>query len=57
MLAGWFTKKKLRDYIPQHPTRQHYKNARRIINGTDKDDLIAGYALVFEEALKKGEWL
>ena len=57
MLEGWFTGKKLRDYLPQHPTREHYKNARRIVNGTDKADLIAGIALEFEKALKLGEWL
>jgi putative chitinase len=56
MLEGWFTKKKLRDYIPQHPTREHYSNARRIINGMDKADLIAGYAVEFEKALKLGDW-
>jgi hypothetical protein len=56
MLEGWFTKKRLRDYIPAEPTRQHYVNARRIINGTDKADLIAGYAVEFEKALRLGEW-
>lgn len=56
MIEGWFTTKKLRDYIPQNPTRVHYKNARRIINGTDKADLIAGYAVEFEKALRLGEW-
>lgn len=57
MLEGWFTGKKLRDYLPQQPTREQYKNARQIINGHDRDDLIAGYAVVFEEGLKKGEWV
>jgi putative chitinase len=57
MVEGWFTGKKLRDFLPQHPTRDQYKNARQIINGHDRDLLIAGYAVAFEEALKRGEWL
>lgn len=56
MIEGWFTGKKLRDYIPAAANRDHYKNARRIINGTDKDDLIAGYALEFDKGLTEGEW-
>jgi putative chitinase len=56
MLEGWFTGKKLRDYIPNNPTREHYRNARRIINGTDRADLVAGYAEAFENALKEGVW-
>jgi putative chitinase len=57
MIEGWFSGKKLRDYIGRVPTREQYKNARQIINGHDRDDLVAGYAVVFEEALKLGEWL
>lgn len=56
MLEGWFTKKKLRDYIPNNPEKRHYVNARRIINGTDKAELIAGYAIEFEKGLRMGEW-
>lgn len=56
MLEGWFTGKKLRDYIPNSPDRQNYRNARRIINGTDRADLIAGYAIEFEKALRQGDW-
>lgn len=56
MLEGWFTGKKLRDYLPNEPTRQQYRNARRIVNGTDRADLIAGYAVEFEKALRKGDW-
>lgn len=43
---GWFTGKKLSDYLPGD-----YTNARRVVNGTDKADLIAGYARGFEAAL------
>lgn len=56
MIEGWFTGKALRDYIPQTPTRQHFANARRIINGMDKADLIAGYAEIFHKALIAGGW-
>jgi putative chitinase len=56
MLEGLFTGKKLRDYIPNNPSREHYRNARRIINGTDRADLVAGYAVEFEKALTLGEW-
>lgn len=50
MAGGWFTGKANKHYLDQSPP--DYKNARRIINGTDKADLIAGYAKTFEAALK-----
>jgi len=50
MKDGWFTGKKLSDYINQ--SKKDYLNARRIINGTDKDKLISGYAETFEKALR-----
>lgn len=56
MRDGWFTGKTLNDYIPATPTRQHFTNARRIINGTDKADQIAGQAQVFFAALQAGDW-
>lgn len=57
MLAGWFCEgKTLRRYLPAQPNRTHYKNARRIINIQDKADLIAGYAIEFEQGLRLGEW-
>lgn len=49
MIEGWFTGKKLSDYITL--TKSDYKGARRIINGTDKDDEIADIARQFEEDL------
>ncbi|ULJ63264.1 hypothetical protein MIS46_04235 [Wielerella bovis] len=49
MKEGWFTGKKLSDYINDH--RNDYVNARRIVNGTDKADQIARYARVFETTL------
>lgn len=56
MKAGWFTGKSLRTYIPAAPTREHFANARRVINGTDKADQIAGYAMTFLAALQAGDW-
>lgn len=49
MLQGLFTGQKLSDYINKNKT--DYVNARRIVNGTDKADLIAGYAKKLENIL------
>ena len=49
MREGWFTTKKLSDYIKNG--KADYVGARRIINGTDDARLIAGYAETFEKAL------
>lgn len=51
-LEGWYTGKKLGDYI--NSAKTDYINARRVINGTDKAQLIAGYADAFEDAIKAG---
>lgn len=48
--GGWFTGKKLSDYLPGD-----YRNARRVVNGTDRADLIAGYARQFENAIVAAE--
>lgn len=50
MAEGWFTGKKLVDYLTS--TTTNYVGARRIINGTDKAKTIAGYAATFEAALR-----
>jgi putative chitinase len=50
MEEGWFTGKKLADYLSG--TKSDYVGARRIINGTDKAREIADYALAFEAALR-----
>ena len=47
---GWFTGKKLSDYIGK--VNKDYVSARRIINGTDKATKIANEAFVFEKALR-----
>lgn len=62
MDKGWFTGKKFADYIDNidesdDEDMREYKNARRIINGTDKAELIAIYALTFEAALKAMDYL
>jgi hypothetical protein len=49
MMHGWFTGKKLGDYI--RPGSVDFVNARRIINGTDKAQQIAVYAANFQHAL------
>lgn len=48
-VEGWFTGKKLNDYINDKTT--DYRNARRVVNGVDDADLIASYARVFQQAL------
>lgn len=50
MQRGVFTGKKLSDYISD--TGKDYKGARKIINGTDKAAMIAGYAVAFEKILR-----
>jgi hypothetical protein len=47
---GDFTGKSLENYFNE--TKEDWLNARRIINGTDKADLIAGYGKKFYQALK-----
>jgi len=50
MAAGWFTGKKLSDYITL--SKSDFTNARRIVNGTDRASLIAGYAKTYDQLLK-----
>lgn len=57
MEEGWFTGKKLRDFIDtidesDEEDGREFEEGRRIINGVDRKKLIASYALVFEKALK-----
>ena len=58
MNGGWFTGKSLGSYLPRNGPagRQAFVNARRIINGTDCNALIASYALEFQQALEDGSW-
>jgi predicted chitinase len=48
-VEGLWTGKKLSDYFNDRTS--DWKNARRIVNGTDRADLIAGYGKAFHEAL------
>jgi hypothetical protein len=50
MQEGWFTGRKLSDYVTLY--RSDFKGARRIVNGTDKASLIAGYAAQYDALLK-----
>ena len=52
MRDGWFTRKRLADYFSR--AKDDPVNARRIINGTDKAQLIAGYHRDFLTALGHG---
>lgn len=53
MKKGMFTGKRLSDYINQN--KKDFVGARYIVNGTDKAELIAGYAEIFEKALDTSE--
>lgn len=50
MKYGWFTGKKLSDYITLRSS--NFTGARRIVNGTDKAAMIAGYAVEYDALLK-----
>ena len=58
MEAGWFTGRAFKDYLPANgPANSgNFLSARRIINGTDRAELIAGYAVKFQDALLAGGW-
>ena len=47
-LEGWFTGRKLSDYLPGD-----YRNARRIINGLESAAKVARYAQIFENHLRE----
>ena len=56
MRDGWFSGKKLSDYLPPQgvATKAQYIQARRVINILDKAEQIEGYAQAFERALRDG---
>lgn len=58
MTEGWFTGKRLVDYLPASgkATLAQFVAARRIINGTDRAQSIAAIALNFQDALVAGGW-
>lgn len=57
MVEGWFTGKGL-DLLPavMPATEIQFIRARPIVNGTDRAQMIAGYALILQVALQKGGW-
>ena len=55
MEQGWFTGKKLGDYLGP-PTDANFFNCRRIINGTDKAIEISRVAQGMLQALRAGGW-
>lgn len=59
MRDGWFTGRKLSDTLPARgpATLLSFVASRPIINGTDKDDEIAAYAIGFQKAAVAGGWL
>lgn len=50
MRDGWFTGKKLLDYITLR--KSNFRDARRIVNGTDKAAEIAAFARDYDKALE-----
>jgi putative chitinase len=58
MAEGWFTGRRLLHFLPTEgaATRADFMAARRIINGQDRADLIADYAIEFQDALALGGW-
>lgn len=56
MVEGWFTHRKLPDDLPAHgaATRSQFVASRDIINGKDRAELIAGYAVDWQSALQAG---
>lgn len=58
MDEGWFTGKSFSSYLPAHgpASLSQHTAARRIINGRDKDLLVARHAMQFQSALQVGGW-
>ena len=63
MTEGWFAgdkvgRHKFARYLPSKgvATRPQFTSSRRIINGIDRAELVAGYAMSFQSALTAGGW-
>ncbi|WP_082445194.1 hypothetical protein [Sphingomonas sp. Leaf28] len=58
MTEGWFTARKFSTYLPAKgpATLVQFTSARRIINGIDRAEKVAGYAKSFQAALVAGGW-
>lgn len=54
MAEGWFTGRGMSRYLPPSGAdKAAYMAARRVVNGQDKAEVIAGYAQAFEAALRQ----
>lgn len=57
MSEGWFTGKKLADYLKREKgAPEEHREARRIINGVDRWNDLSRFAMAFQDALAAGEW-
>lgn len=57
METGAFTGKSLKKYLPDEiGTYEQFVPARRIINGNDRADMIAGYAVKIQACIIAGKW-
>ncbi|MBI1213608.1 MAG: hypothetical protein GC190_19290 [Alphaproteobacteria bacterium] len=58
MRDGWFSGRALAAFLPdaRAATAREFSSARYIINGQDRADMIAGYAVLFQDALTAGNW-
>lgn len=58
MKLGLFTGRRLSDYLPRQgrASRAEFTLARPIINGRDREDDVADFALEFQDALVVGGW-
>ena len=58
MTEGWFTGKRFASYLPAKgpATTVQFTSARRIINGIDRAEKVAGYAMSLQAALVAGSW-
>lgn len=59
MEEGWFTGRKIGDDLPAtgRASLRQFILTRDVINGTDRDEMIAQYAMQWQEALGAGGWL
>jgi hypothetical protein len=53
---GWFTSRRFSLYLPASglASREQFRQARRIINGLDRAEDVASFALVFQTSLTLG---
>lgn len=56
MQGGHFTGHSLSDHIEGDGNHASFVRARKIVNGTDRAEMIAGYADRFADALREGGW-